>query len=294
MNKIDLSLYEELTGVNTSETIVKERKISKKLSKKFEFQAITLKTSQSESSEGKVCSYITKFEYPIEWNTVIEQMNVNYLNNIDIEIQDGRNENYDEVKILIHRNRGYSYNFKHCLILHSAILNNPLKIPYFEYMIYLLISFFIQKADYIPLSHLEDFFIDEHDGFVETFGKIGYVPNLASRTTLNFFGVTSIPSENLEESQYYPIGSSPYYSNVVKLYSLICEVRHIVGNHPKYQQFDTFIHSFKYDEETNECYGYKSLEEVKQSEFYKRLERRMIAKEIPKEQIIKIVKSSFI
>ena len=116
-------------------------------------------------------------------------------------------------------------------------------------MIYLLISFFIQKADYIPLSHLEDFFIDEHDGFVETFGKIGYLPNLASRTTLKFFGINEnqIPANLIEKNRIISTNeTNKPYSALTRLFSLLNEIRYVVGNHPNYQYFDSFIYSFGY------------------------------------------------
>ena len=308
-NRINLSEYITPNNLTNPEKIGRERKINK-LYESLEIKPIVKMKNDIACDNGDICSYITLFKYSKDWYQILYNLNQEKLNKLNIIVQevgidyimhdlkdlngcypyeiDDLNENSNKIPILIHKNLGHSYPLQHCLISHSTILNNPLKIAYFEYMMYNFLNFFIEKAEDIPFCELEDFFVDEHDGFVETFGKIGYLPNLASRTTLKFFGIyeNQIPANLIEKNRIISTNeTNKPYSALTRLFSLLNEIRYVVGNHPNYQYFDSFIRSFSFDEKTNECRGYQLLKDIKKHHFYKRLARRMNPPMISSDQL---------
>ena len=184
--------------------------------------------------------------YPEEYEEIICKLNPYFYEKLNFR---GEKNN------LIHLNGLYSYDLKQSLIYQSIVLINQNKIAQFEFKVLELLRFIIAFYKIIPKSHLNDFYVCDHDSFKQLFGMINYFIDLTSVEKIKFFSQQFEDENDIEN--HIEIG------NVIEIME---EIREIVGTSEQYHLFDEFIERMKL---------YTSIEEIRNDPFYEHCYKRI-------------------
>ena len=200
-------------------------------------------------SEGKYKPLNTMYEYPTEYETIIQNLLSDKKDQFNIE------KHIFEENIIIQKGIGYSMGLSDFLVQHCVILENAQKIPVFEYVMYDLLTLLIEKQNYMPTCQLRDIFKEEEFQQPEPFGKLGYFIDLTDVDVVDFF--------SNQQSVVKTI-------NINDVISLMKEIQVYVGSNPLYFEYDLFIQRLN---------KYQSIDEIQNDCYYKLCSKRKVIPE---------------